>query len=122
MTDRLDDMWTQQTGFMRLLQEKRNWPDWPVDITSKPGQKFLDDILFHMMKELFEAGQHLKNNKAHRITEMPEIDRELFKEELCDALHLFIEFCAVAGLSLEEVYEKYMEKGRINDERIRNGY
>lgn len=122
MTDRLEKMWSQQLNFMKLLQEKRGWPDFPVDLTSKPGQKFLDDIMFHMMKELFEAGQHLKNNKAHRITELPEVNREDFKEELCDALHLFIEFCAVAGISLDELYEKYMEKGEINSERIKGSY
>jgi len=122
LSDKFEQMWEDQVSFMKLLQEKRNWPEFPVDLSSKTGQKFLDEIMFHMMKELFESSQHLRNGKSHRITEFPEVDRELFKEELCDALHLFIEFCAVAGISADELFKKYMEKGAVNRERIMGSY
>jgi len=121
-TDRLAVMWEQQKSFMRLLQEKRNFPDFPTDITSKKGQQFLKDIRNHMMEELFEAGQHLKNAKSHRATELPDVDREAYKEELVDALHLYFELVIASGLDVDELFDAYLAKGDINFDRIRNGY
>ena len=120
--DRLNRMWEQQEAFMRLLQQKRGFPDFPTDITSKKGQQFLKDIRNHLMEELFEAGQHLKNAKSHRATDLPEVDREAYKEELVDALHLYFELVIASGVSLDELFEAYMAKGEINFERIRGGY
>lgn len=115
-------MWQQQVDFMRLLQRERNFPEFPVDITSKQGQQLLEGISFHMMKELFEAGQHLKNAKSHRITEIKDVDRNAFKEELVDVLHLFIELAVAAGIEREELVTAYLEKGEINFARIKQGY
>ena len=124
MADAIDMkvLWDQQVRFMHLLQEKRGFPKFPTDITSKAGQKFLKDITHHMMDELFEAGQHLKNAKSHRATLIPEIDREAYKEELVDALHLYFELVIASGITLEELCEAYLKKGCINEERIENGY
>jgi hypothetical protein len=120
--DPLKRMWQQQEAFMCLLQEKRGFPEFPTDLTSKKGQQFLKDIRNHLMEELFEAGQHLKNSKAHRATEIPEIDREAYKEELVDALHLYLELVIASGISREELIEAYLKKGAVNETRIRNGY
>lgn len=120
--DRLGRMWDQQEAFMRLLQERRNFPQFPTDITSKKGQQFLKDIRNHLMEELFEAGQHLKNAKSHRATELPEVDREAYKEELVDALHLYFELVIASGVTLDELFDAYMAKGDTNFERIRGGY
>lgn len=120
--DRLEQMWNQQSDFMKLLQKERNFPEFPVDITSKQGQQFLDSVNYHMIKELFEAGLHLKNTKSHRATEIKEIDREGFKEELVDVLHLYFEICLAAGIGLDELYDCYLKKGEINTNRIKNGY
>lgn len=120
--DRLGRMWGQQREFMRLLQEKRNFPQFPTDLTSKKGQQFLKDIRNHLMEELFEAGQHLKNAKSHRATDIPEVDREAYKEELADALHLYLELVIASGIELDELVEAYMKKGEINFDRINHGY
>ena len=122
MSDQLQEMWEQQESFMKLLQQARNFPEFPTDITSKKGQQFLEGISFHLMKELFEAGQHLKNSKSHRATEIKEVDREAYKEELVDVLHLFFEICIAAGISREELFAAYIQKGEVNFDRIRNGY
>ena len=120
--DKLKCMWDQQEAFMRLLQQKRGFPDFPTDITSKKGQQFLKDIRNHLMEELFEAGQHLKNAKSHRATDLPEVDREAYKEELVDALHLYFELVIASGVTLDELYDAYMKKGDVNFERIKTGY
>lgn len=121
-TDDLEVMWTQQEEFMRVLQQKRNFPEFPVDITSKLGQKFLKGIAQDCMHELFEAIQHLKNSKDHRATEITTINREAFLEEMVDALHFFFEVVIAAGVSREELIEAYITKGEINVERINDGY
>jgi len=122
MNDRLYEMWQQQCEFMYLLQVKRGFPQFPTDITSKKGQQFLKDIRNHLMEELFEAGQHLKNAKSHRATELPEVDREAYVEELVDALHLYLELVIASGVTVDELYEAYMKKGVVNFDRIKNGY
>ncbi len=121
-SDRLYAMWEQQERFMRLLQTKRGFPEFPTDLTTKKGQQFLKDIRNHLMEELFEAGQHLKNAKSHRATDIPEIDREAYKEELVDALHLYLELVIASGIGLEELVEAYLAKGEVNVKRIETGY
>jgi hypothetical protein len=122
MSDKLQKMWDQQFAFMKLLQEKRGFPDFPVDITSKSGQKFLKNITHECMGELFEANQELKNSKNHRATDISHIDRDAYVEELVDSLHFFFEIVIASGVTLDELYDFYMKKGEINFSRIENGY
>jgi len=120
--DKLQEMWSQQENFMRLLQARRNFPDFPVDVSSKAGQKFLKGITHECMHELFEANLLLKNSKDHRVTNVSEFNREDYVEELVDALHYFFEIAISSGVSMDELYGAYMKKGRINIDRIKNGY
>ena len=122
MPDKFEAMWEQQKKFMLLLQDKRDFPAFPVDITSKSGQQFLDGIVYHAIKELIESSNHLKNSKSHRITELKDVDMEAYKEELADVYHLLNEVCIASGISSDELYEAYMKKGEKNVERIKNGY
>lgn len=122
MEDRLQHIWNQQVQFMRLLCEKRGFPSFPVDITSKSGQKFLKGVAHDCMDELFEAIQHLKNGKDHRVTEVPDIDRDKYVEELVDALHFFFEVAIASGVTLDELYGAYITKGETNVRRIASGY
>lgn len=120
--DRLARMWIQQEAFMHLLQRRRGFPEFPTDLASKKGQQFLKDIRNHLLEELFEAGQHLKNAKSHRATELPDVDRSAYAEELVDALHLYFELVIASGISLDELYDAYMRKGEVNVARIEGGY
>lgn len=107
---------------MYLLQARRNFPDFPVDMTSKSGQKFLKGITHECMHELFEANLLLKNSKDHRATDVSEFNREDYIEELVDALHYFFEIAISSGVSMDELHEAYIKKGQINIDRIENGY
>lgn len=122
MTDKLEKMWDQQEKFMRLLQTRRNFPEFPVDMTTKSGQKFLKGITHECMHELFEANLLLKNSKDHRATDVSEFSREEYVEELVDALHYFFEIAISSGVSMDELHEAYIKKGQINIDRIENGY
>ncbi len=115
-------MWDQQRKFMILLQEKRNFPQFPIDLTTKDGQKFVKTITHECMHELFEANLLLKNSKLHRTTDINEFDKELYKEEICDALHYLIEIAILSGINVDELYNSYMKKGEINFNRINEGY
>ena len=111
----------QQEAFMRLLKEKRGFPDFPVDLTSKAGQKFLKTISYECADELHEARQHLKQ-KEHRVTNMCSVQRDEYVEELCDALHFFFEIVIASGVTIDELFDKYIEKGEENTKRIAEGY
>ena len=121
-TDNLKEMWEQQRQFMELLREKRNFPQFPVDISTKEGQKFVKDMGHECMHELFEALHLLRDSKTHRQTIVGGFDRDSFIEELSDALHYFYEICILSGVSMEELFEMYMKKGEKNFNRICTGY
>jgi len=121
MSDRFEIMWQQQEEFMKLLQKERGFPKFPVDLTSKDGQKFIKGISYECADELHEARQHLKN-KNHRATEINDVDREEYVEELADAFHYFLEIVIASGITAEELYEAYTVKGIENVRRIKGGY
>ena len=120
--DCLKQMFDQQEDFMKLLKEKRSFPDFPVDISKKESQKQIKQISYEVMGELWEALSELKNSKEHRITEFAEVDKEHLIEEFSDALHYFIEILILMGVSYQELFKSYMKKGDVNVNRINSGY
>jgi predicted house-cleaning noncanonical NTP pyrophosphatase (MazG superfamily) len=120
--DKLASMFQQQRTFMELLHRERGLSQFPVDVATKAGQKTLKDISHDCMHELFEAVHLLKNSKNHRKTDVSQFSRDEFVEELCDALHFFVEICIFAGVSEEELFQAYMDKGDKNVDRIMEGY
>lgn len=120
--DRWDAMFQQQLQFMKLLQEKRNFPNFPLDLKKKENQKLLKEISHDCMHELFEAVHLLKNSKSHRLTEINDFDRMAFLEELADAAHFLIEIFILLGVSPKEAFFAFMKKGTINVARIEGGY
>ena len=71
---------------------------------------------------MFEALQHLKNWKPHRQTEMPEIDREEFLEEIVDAFNYFFSLMILIGVDVNEFYNAFLSKDEIIRNRINQGY
>lgn len=120
--NQLETMWNQQDDFMRLLQTHRGFPLYPVELTSKDGQRHIKNVGHDAMHELFEALHLLKNSKNHRKTEIKEFDRAEFVEEIVDAQKFILEMLILAGVSREEFYEKFQEKTHINNERILGNY
>jgi predicted house-cleaning noncanonical NTP pyrophosphatase (MazG superfamily) len=114
-------MWDTQEDFMKLLQQKRGFPDFPVDLSSKSGQKLLKTISYECADELHEARQHLKQ-KDHRASDVGSVDRDEYIEELSDALHYMLEIAIASGISKDELFDAYMKKGEINRKRILQGY
>lgn len=120
--DMLNKMFSQQREFMNLLKEKRNFPEFPVDLSTKQGQKFVKSISHECMHELFESVQLLSDSKDHKNSLSGDFNKEKFLEELADVTHYLIEIFILTGISPEQIYEAYMKKGEINNNRIMNGY
>ena len=120
--DKLGQMFSQQEEFISLLQEKRGHPELPLDLSHKTSQQFLKSMAYECMHELFESNMLLKNTKKHRITDLPDFDREAYKEELSDVLHYLVGIMICSGISFDEIYKMYMKKGQINIDRINGGY
>ena len=120
-SDRLSDMFRRQEEFMRVLKDADKMPEWPIDITSKFGQRHIKEVNANMVAELFEAMYILKN-RPHRFTDHTDVDFGHFKEELGDALAFFMELCIMAGISADELYEEYCRKNQIVKQRAQEGY
>ena len=94
-----------------------------IDITSKSGQKYLRDLALHGVEEMFEALQHLKNWKSHRQTEVsvkPNADE--FLEEIVDAFNYFFSLIILAGFDENDLFNAYLKKDEIINNRLKNGY
>jgi len=122
--DRLDSMFFLRESFMKTLKQKKSdiGPSWPVDLGDKESQQHIRDMALRGVEEMFEALQHLKNWKPHRLTEVTEFNREEFLEEIVDAFNYFLSVLVLVGVSSEELFDAYEKKDRVIRERVRSGY
>lgn len=123
--DRLKKVFSLQEAFMLRLQEKHGKekvPDWPLDMTQKSSQQLCKSLSHDSMEELFEAAQHLRNSKVHRMTDVPDFDRAKFIEECVDAFKFFLELLIFVGVSDDEFFEAYLKKDKIIHQRLEDGY
>lgn len=120
-SDMWQDMWARQISFMDILRDGDKMPEFPVDISSKMGQRIVKETIFNLTEELFEASYTLKN-RVHRVTDDRGVDFAHYKEELGDALAYFIEVCILSGISPRDLYEEFKRKNRVVKERFQKGY
>jgi len=97
-------------------------PNFPVDVTTKESQQYCRDLALRGVEEMFEALQHLKNWKTHRVTEISEFDRDNFLEEVVDAFNYFFALLVALDCSPEEFFEAYLKKDKIIHQRVTNKY
>jgi NTP pyrophosphatase (non-canonical NTP hydrolase) len=119
--DSLTDIFSRQMEFMDMLVMADKLPEYPIDITTKYGQRQIKEIVWNMVEEMAEASFILKN-RAHRFTDHTDVDFEHFKEELGDALAYFVEICVMSGITPEELYAEYCRKNAFVKKRARDGY
>jgi NTP pyrophosphatase (non-canonical NTP hydrolase) len=96
-------------------------PEYPIDLTTKQGQRFIRETILNMIEELMEASFCLRN-KMHKLTDDKELDFEHYREELGDAFAYFIEVCILSGISADDLYGEYSRKNQIVKQRILDGY
>lgn len=119
--DRLDMAFMAQKEFMDMLVEHDRLPEYPVDLTTKPGQRLIKETAFNQIAELMEATVILKN-KMHRISDATELDFPHFLEELGDAWAFFMEICILAGITPRMLHGEFVRKNSIVKRRIQEGY
>jgi hypothetical protein len=119
--DRLADMFRRQEEFMQLLKDNDRIPEWPLDLTTKQGQRLIKETLFNMGEELHEASHTLKN-RMHRLTDARVYDREHYVEELGDAWAYFMEVLILSGVTPEEFHREYVRKNAVVIDRLQKGY
>ena len=124
MTDKLHSMFDLREEFMTRLKDNvpGSHPEWPLDLSKKSDQQFCRDMALRGVEEMFEALQHLKNWKPHRITEVREFDRDEFLEEVVDAFNYFFSLVILTGFTADDLYDAYLKKDSIIHERLENGY
>ncbi len=122
--DKLNQIFKMRNTFMVMLQDKfpDSYPEWPVDLSTKKAQITCRETALKGVEEMFEALQHLKNWKPHRKTEMPEIDREEFLEEIVDAFNYFLSLIILIGVDVNEFYDAFLKKDEIIRGRLNEGY
>tara|TARA_Y100000592_G_scaffold186_1_gene287 strand:+ start:51624 stop:52001 length:378 start_codon:yes stop_codon:yes gene_type:complete len=122
--DKLNKIFKMRNTFMVMLQDKfpDSYPEWPVDLSTKKAQITCRETALKGVEEMFEALQHLKNWKPHRKTEMPEIDREEFLEEIVDAFNYFLSLIILIGVDVNEFYDAFLKKDEIIRGRLNEGY
>lgn len=123
MDDRLNTMFLLRQKFHDAL-EARNLTVKPkdFDINRRDCQRYIRDTSLRGVEEIFEALAHLKNSKPHRQTQCHEFDRDAFLEEYVDAFNFFFGVLIETGFTVDEFYQKYLEKDQIIHNRLKNGY
>jgi len=124
VSDKLEAMFHKRTAFMTALKAKKSceYPEWPIDLSSKQDQQHVRDMALRGVEEMFEALQHLKNWKPHRDTEVREFDREEFLEEVVDAFNYFLSVLVLTGVTADELFSAYDRKDKIIHDRLIGGY
>ena len=122
--DKLHQIFSLRNSFMEMIKDKfpDSYPEWPVDLSSKQAQITCRETALKGVEEMFEALGHLKNWKPHRQTEMPEIDREEFLEEIVDAFNYFLSLIILIGVDVDEFYDAFLKKDEIIRSRLKEGY
>lgn len=122
--DKLDIMFSLRESFMAALKEKNpsEYPDWPINLSDKKSQQHARDMALRGVEEMFEALQHLKNWKPHRVTQVTEFDRDEFVEEVVDAFNYFFSVLVLTGVSPDELFTMYKKKDMIIRDRLNTGY
>jgi len=122
--DKLEDVFLKREEFMHLIKEKFSdtYPSWPVDLSTKNAQLTCRETALKGVEEMFEALGHLKNWKPHRQTDMPEICREEFLEEIVDAFNYFFSLMILIGVDVDEFYSAFLKKDKIIRDRLSQGY
>lgn len=109
---------------MRSLGEKipGSTPTAPLDLSKKEDQQICRDVALRGVEEMFEALQHLKNWKPHRVTEISGFDREKFLEEMVDAFNYFFSLLIMTGFSSDDLFREYTRKDEVIHKRLTEGY
>ena len=124
MTCKLEAMFKMRREFINRLEKEipGSYPNVPVDISTKNGQKLCRELALKGVEEMFEALQHLKNWKDHKLTDVPDVDAEEYLEEIVDAFNYFFSLIIASGFTHDDLFNAYIKKDKKIHERLTNKY
>lgn len=105
--DRLSDIFTLQQSLNDDIRKKRN-------LEEISHEQWIQKQTLAMLSEMAELLDEVnfkwwKNPKP--------IDENALKDELVDILHFFVSMCLEAGMTPQELYDRYISKNRENFDR-----
>ena len=123
---KLKEMFDLRKSFIQRIQKERpgSYPI-PVPLTNlsdKKSQQVCRDLALRGVEEMFEALQHLKNWKPHKLTEDKEFNKEEFLEEIVDAFNYFMSLLIVVDIDEEKLFKSYLKKDQKIRKRLDEGY
>ena len=126
MDCKLKKMFDLRKSFIQRMQKERpgSYPI-PVPLTNlsdKKSQQVCRDLALRGVEEMFEALQHLKNWKPHKLTEEKEFNKEEFLEEIVDAFNYFMALLIVVDVDQAKLFEAYLKKDKKIRKRLDEGY
>tara|TARA_R110001583_G_scaffold68610_9_gene195101 strand:+ start:90 stop:449 length:360 start_codon:yes stop_codon:yes gene_type:complete len=119
-------MFDLRKSFIERMQKERAG-SYPVpvplkDLSNKASQQVCRDLALRGVEEMFEALQHLKNWKPHKLTEEKEFNKEEFLEEIVDAFNYFFALLVIVDCDEDKLFDAYKRKDEIIRKRLDNGY
>ena len=123
---KLKDMFDLRKSFIQRIQIERPG-SYPVpvpleNLSEKRSQQVCRDLALRGVEEMFEALQHLKNWKPHKITEDKEFNKEEFLEEIVDVFNYFMALLIVVDVDEEKLFKAYLKKDKKIRKRLDEGY
>lgn len=121
---KLSEMFLKREEFIKAMKEKipESYPEFPLDMSKKDSQQVCRDLALKGVEEMFEALQHLKNWKPHRMTDIPEVDKDEFLEEIVDAFNYFFAMLIVTGFDESDLFSAFLSKHEKIKQRLEDGY
>ena len=123
---KLKEMFDLRKSFIKRMQKERSG-SYPIpvplqNLSDKKSQQVCRDLALRGVEEMFEALQHLKNWKPHKLTEEKEFNKEEFLEEIVDAINYFMALLIVVDVDEEKLFEAYLKKDQKIRKRLDEGY
>jgi hypothetical protein len=123
---KLKNMFELRKSFIDRMQKERPGsypiPVPLINLSDKKSQQVCRDLALRGVEEMFEALQHLKNWKPHKLTEDKEFNKEEFLEEIVDAFNYFMALLIVVDVDEEKLFKAYLKKDKKIRKRLDSGY
>ena len=109
--DKLTQIFDKQIKLQQRLGYKLN------DLVA--NQEFINTMTIALNDELMES---IRETPWKPWKKNQTFNQEKYKEELVDLLHFFVNLCLAAGMDSNELFERYLNKNKINYKRQDENY
>jgi len=83
------------------------------------NQEYINNMSLALIDEILEA---LRETPWKPWKKQQSLNKERYKEEIIDAWNFLINLSLAAGMTSNEIYERFIDKNKINHKRKETGY